>query len=90
MRLSSSALSLATLALGAALAGPAFARTFVYVSNAQDANIDAYLLDKGSGVLTPIGKTDAGKLVMPMITPQIRKNISADLDRLKRNLEQGG
>jgi 6-phosphogluconolactonase len=77
MRLSSSALSLATLALGAALAGPAFARTFVYVSNAQDANIDAYLLDKGSGVLTPIGKTDAGKLVMPMAASPNKKFLYA-------------
>ena len=77
MRLSSSALSLATLALGAALAGPAVARTFVYVSNAQDANIDAYLLDKGSGVLTPIGKTDAGKLVMPMAVSPNKKFLYA-------------
>ena len=56
-------LSLATLAAGAALAGPAVARTFVYVLNAQDANIDAYVLDKASGALTPVGKAEAGKLV---------------------------
>ena len=52
MRLALSALSLATLAMGAAFAGPAVARTFVYVSNAQDSNIDAYVLDKASGALT--------------------------------------
>src|SRR5215470_4606555 len=77
MRLSSSVLSLATLALGAALAGSAVARTFVYVSNAQDANIDAYLLDKVSGLLTPIGKTDAGKLVMPMAVSPNKKLLYA-------------
>src|SRR4029079_11232736 len=42
------------------------AKTFVYVSNAQDGNIDAYVLDMSSGALAPIGKTEAGKLVMPM------------------------
>src|SRR5262245_32980621 len=77
MRLSSSVMGLAALALGAALAGPAVARTFVYVSNAQDANIDAYLLDKSSGVLTPIGKTDAGKLVMPMTVSPNKKFLYA-------------
>ena len=43
------------LCAGGAL--PAFAKTFVYVSNAQDGNIDGYTLDKGTGALTPIGKT---------------------------------
>ena len=42
------------------------AKTFVYVSNAQDGNIDAYSMDTGTGVLTPLGKTEAGKLVMPI------------------------
>ena len=42
------------------------AKTFVYVSNAQDGNIDAYTMDTGTGALTPIGKTEAAKLVMPM------------------------
>jgi 6-phosphogluconolactonase len=43
-----------------------YAKTFVYVSNAQDGNIDAYSLDSATGALTSLGKTDAGKLVMPM------------------------
>ena len=42
------------------------AKTFVYVSNAQDGNIDAYTMDTSTGSLTPIGTVDAGKLVMPM------------------------
>src|SRR5262245_27483148 len=42
------------------------AKTFVYVSNAQDGNIDRSLMAAGPGSLTPIGKADAGKLVMPM------------------------
>ena len=42
------------------------AKTFVYVSNAQDGNIDAYTMDTGTGSLAPIGKVEAGKLVMPM------------------------
>ena len=59
MRLSLKALrdlGLATLVLCAAGGVPAFAKTFVYVSNAQDGNIDAYTLDKSSGALTAIGK----------------------------------
>ena len=44
----------------------ASAKTLVYVSNAQDGNIDAYTMDKTSGALTSVGKADAGKLVMPM------------------------
>lgn len=42
------------------------AKTFVYVSNAQDGNIDTYNMDISTGALTPIGKTEAAKLVMPM------------------------
>jgi 6-phosphogluconolactonase len=42
------------------------AKTFVYVSNVQDGNIDAYAMDTSTGSLTPIGKAEAGKLVMPM------------------------
>ena len=37
------------------------AKTFVYVSNAQDGNIDAYIMDTSTGALTPIGKADAAK-----------------------------
>jgi 6-phosphogluconolactonase len=42
------------------------AKTFVYVSNAQDGNIDTYNMDISTGALTPVGKTEAAKLVMPM------------------------
>jgi 6-phosphogluconolactonase len=42
------------------------AATFVYVSDAEDATIDAYVMDAKTGALTPIGKTEAGKTVMPM------------------------
>ncbi|HXP98301.1 MAG TPA: beta-propeller fold lactonase family protein [Telmatospirillum sp.] len=62
--------SLGVLCLAATLgvigAGPASAKSFVYVSNAEDGDIDGYTMDKSSGVLTPIGKTKAGMLVMPM------------------------
>src|SRR6516162_7732914 len=34
------------------------AKTFVYVSNAQDGNIDAYTMDTSTGALTPIGNAD--------------------------------
>jgi 6-phosphogluconolactonase len=51
------------------------AKTFVYVSNAQDGNIDAYILDNGA--LTPIGKTDAAKMVMPMAVSPNKKTLYA-------------
>src|SRR5262249_50523899 len=47
-------------------ASMSLAKTFVYVSNAQDSNIDGYIMDSSNGTLTPIGKTEAAKLVMPM------------------------
>jgi len=53
------------------------AKTFVYVSNAQDGNIDAYIMDTGSGGLTPIGKTEAAKLVMPMAVSPSKKHLYA-------------
>jgi len=53
------------------------AKTFVYVSNAQDGNIDAYVMDTGNGALTPIGKTDAAKLVMPMAVSPNKKTLYA-------------
>jgi len=30
------------------------AKTFVYVSNAQDGNIDSYIMDTSTGALTPM------------------------------------
>src|SRR5262249_26115884 len=53
------------------------AKTFVYVSNAQDGNIDAYALDMSSGALASIGKTEAGKLVMPMAVSPSKKHLYA-------------
>src|SRR6476469_4535736 len=53
------------------------AKTYVYVSNAQDGNIDAYIMDTGSGALTPIGTTDAAKLVMPMAVSPNKKTLYA-------------
>jgi 6-phosphogluconolactonase len=71
------ALSLAAFAACVAGGGPATAKTFVYVSNAQDGNIDAYVLDKGSGALTPVGKAEAAKLVMPMAVSPSKKFLYA-------------
>jgi 6-phosphogluconolactonase len=42
------------------------AATFVYVSDAVDATIDAYVMDAKTGTLASIGKAEAGKTVMPM------------------------
>ena len=53
------------------------ARTFVYVSNAQDGNIDAYIMDTSTGALTPIGKAEAAKLVMPMTVSPSKKYLYA-------------
>src|SRR6188508_3248791 len=53
------------------------AKTYVYVSNAQDGNIDAYVMDTGTGALTPIGKAEAAKLVMPMTVSPSKKHLYA-------------
>src|SRR5689334_23670238 len=53
------------------------AKTFVYVSNAQDGNIDAFVMDEGTGALTPIGKAEAAKLVMPMAVSPDKKHLYA-------------
>lgn len=45
---------------------PVLAKTFVYVSAAEDGVINRYEMNAQSGALTPLGKTEAGKLVMPM------------------------
>jgi 6-phosphogluconolactonase len=44
------------------------AATFVYVSDADDATIDAYTMDEATGALASLGKAEAGKTVMPMAT----------------------
>src|SRR6516225_11770729 len=51
------------------------AKTFVYVSNAQDGNIDTYVMDMSSGSLTSVGKAEAGKLVMPMAISPNKKHL---------------
>ena len=53
------------------------AKTFVYVSNAQDGNIDTYNMDMSNGALTPVGKTEAAKLVMPMTVSPNKKYLYA-------------
>src|SRR6478752_1546223 len=53
------------------------AKTFVYVSNAQDGNIDAYTMDTNTGTLAPIGKAEAAKLVMPMTVSPDKKYLYA-------------
>jgi len=53
------------------------AATFVYVSDADDATIDAYLLNMKTGALTSIGKVEAGKTVMPMALSPNRKFLYA-------------
>jgi 6-phosphogluconolactonase len=53
------------------------AKTFVYVSNAQDGNIDAYAMDASTGALAPIGKAEAAKLVMPMAVSPDKKHLYA-------------
>ena len=67
------------LLFAAATASLSDAKTFVYVSNAQDGNIDAYSMDPGTGALTPIGKAEAAKLVMPMAVSPDKKHLYAVL-----------
>ena len=53
------------------------AATFVYVSDAEGATIDAYLMNAETGALTSIGKADAGKTVMPMAVAPDKKFLYA-------------
>jgi 6-phosphogluconolactonase len=53
------------------------AATFVYVSDAEDATIDAYVIDTKAGELNSIGKADAGKTVMPMAVAPNKKLLYA-------------
>jgi len=71
-----------TFTIGAALAilvaaMPALAKTFVYVSNAQDGNIDSYAMDVDSGKLTSLGQVAAGRSVMPMAVSPDRRHLYA-------------
>ncbi len=58
-------------------AGTAMAKTFVYVSNALDANIDVFAMDKATGALTPVAKAEAAKVVMPMAISPTKKFLYA-------------
>jgi 6-phosphogluconolactonase len=53
------------------------AKTFVYVSNSQDGNIDAFLMDTTTGALTSVGKAEAAKMVMPMAVSPNKKYLYA-------------
>lgn len=55
----------------------AAAKTFVYVSAAGDGMIDIYSMDETSGALTPGGKFEAGKMVMPMAVSPNKKQLYA-------------
>ena len=71
-------LALALLFLIGAISMSA-AKTFVYVSNAQDGNIDTYVMDTSTGALTPLGKAEAAKLVMPMALSPDKKYLYASI-----------
>lgn len=58
-------------------AAPAAAKSFVYVSNADDGDIDGYVLDRATGALTPLGKTKAGPKVMPMAASPDKRHLYA-------------
>jgi 6-phosphogluconolactonase len=60
-------------------AAPAAAKSFVYVSNADDGDIDGYALDQATGALTPLGKTPAGPKVMPMTVSPDKRHLYAVL-----------
>ena len=47
------------------------------MSNAQDGNIDTYNMDMSTGALTPVGKTEAAKMVMPMTLSPNKKYLYA-------------
>lgn len=74
-----------TIAISAALAAlltigassMSAAATFIYVSDAEDATIDAYVMDANTGALTSIGKAEAGKTVMPMAIAPNKKFLYA-------------
>ena len=74
MKTRSGATSLAlTLLCAIGVTSMGEAKTFVYVSNAQDGNIDAFVMDTNTGALTSIGKAEAAKLVMPMTVSPNKK-----------------
>ncbi len=64
------------LTLAMTLGGPVFAATYVYVSNAEDANIGMYTLQP-DGTLQPGARVEAGKVVMPMAVSPDRRYLYA-------------
>ena len=74
-RIGATGLALALLVAG--VTSMSEAKTFVYVSNAQDGNIDAFVMDTATGALNPIGKAEAAKLVMPMAVSPNKKYLYA-------------
>jgi 6-phosphogluconolactonase len=69
--------SVIAMMLSLGLSTPAFAATFVYVSNADDGNIGTYTL-QADGTLKAGDKVDAAKVVMPMaVSPDKRFLIAA-------------
>ena len=75
MTTAASAALAALLTIGASTISAA--ATFVYVSDADDATIDAYVLNMKTGALTSIGKVEAGKTVMPMAAAPNKKFLYA-------------
>jgi 6-phosphogluconolactonase len=65
------------LLFGAGVTSMSEAKTFVYVSNAQDGNIDAFVMDTTTGALNPIAKAEAAKMVMPMAVSPNKKYLYA-------------
>ena len=79
MKMPGSAATSVALALMFAIGATSMsaAKMFVYVSNAQDGNIDTYNMDMSTGALTPVGKTEAAKMVMPMTLSPNKKYLYA-------------
>ncbi|SEK83818.1 6-phosphogluconolactonase [Roseateles sp. YR242] len=67
----------AAIGLSMAAAMPVSAKTFVYVANAEDGDIDAYVMDVQTGALAPVGKAVAGKQVMPMALSPDKRHLYA-------------
>lgn len=56
----------ATLLAAMALSTPLLAKTFVYVSEADDGTVARYMLNDANGSLQLLGRTEAGGKVMPL------------------------
>lgn len=53
------------------------AKTLVYVSSAEDGQINSYVMNPHAGILTPQARTSAGKLVMPMTVSPDKRHLYA-------------